>query len=144
MAVFKVSEPRSQKTIHIAVMVDTQAILRNPAFTADNVIYMMDDNGKGNPPSTGEGGYELNTHCNPGDQINWHVFAINSNDSVIFTKFTSQGNVFGNKPPSGVASEYLATVAIVGNETYQVTILVAGTVSYTWDPFITSISARPS
>src|SRR5579872_5676492 len=110
----------SNRTIHIAIMVDTQAILRNNNIAANNVIFMVDDNGNGTPASTGEGGFELHTACNPGDQISWKVFSINGNDSIIFTDFRYQGNVFGDHPPSGVKSEYLATVVSTGTETYQV------------------------
>jgi hypothetical protein len=139
MGVFAPSKSRGEETIHIAIMVDTQAILRDPNSLSSNVIFMTDDNGNGDPPSTYEGGDELKTHCNPGDQIFWKVFAINGNDTVQFTEFVSvEGNVFGNKPPSGSSSEYLATVVTTGDETYTVKILIAGAVPYTWDPHIIS------
>jgi hypothetical protein len=142
MELFRVSEKSDANgptTIHIAIMVDTQAIIANNNISSTNVIYMVDDNGSGASPSTGEGTDELNTHCRLGNQISWKIFAINGNDSIEFTGFhSSSGNLFGDNPPSGVKSEYLATVVATGNETYQVGIKIAGVVPYTWDPFITS------
>lgn len=144
MEIFKASpksEASGHNTIHIAILVDTQAVIAKHNISAANVVYMMDDNGSGPSPSTGEGSYELNTHCSPGDQISWKVFAINGNDSITFKWFrSSTGNVFGNNPPSGANTEYLATVVTEGSDTYQVGVEIAGDTSYTysWDPYITS------
>ena len=134
------SEASSHPTVHIAILVDTQAVIANHSISPTNVIYMVDDNGSGKLPSQGEGSYELNTYCSPGDQISWKIFAVNGQDSIEFTWFKSSGNVFGDNPPSGVKTEYLATVVSPGSEVYQVGIKIAGAVDYSWDPYITSVS----
>jgi len=122
--------------INVAILVDTAAILANPTVNPSGVIYMVDDNQSGG--SSGEGSFELNTACNPGDTIIWRMYAINDSDEVDFVAFkNSNGDVFGFNPPHGNSSQYQATAENTGQETYQILIRIDGTVQYSWDPFVT-------
>ncbi len=99
---------------------------------------MTDNNQSGG--SKGEGTYELNTACSPGDILQWRIAAMDGQTQVGFLGFkNSSGDVFGFRPPHGDPSLYTATVSSTGNETYQINILVGGQITYTWDPFVTSI-----
>ena len=124
--------------VNVWIMVDTAAIIANPGVSPQNVIFMVDDNGNGNPASTGEGTYELNTGCNPGDTLLWRLQALNNSDNVVFVAFkNSNGDVFGFNPPSGSSNLYQAIAANQGSETYQILIRINNTIQYTWDPFVT-------
>ena len=123
--------------INVAILVDTSAIIGNPGVGPSGVIFMADDNQSGG--SSGEGSYELNTACSPSDTIVWRMYAINGFNQVDFVAFkNSSGDVFGFNPPSGNQSQYQATVASTGTETYQILIRINGTVQYSWDPYVTS------
>ena len=50
----------------------------------------------------------------------------------------SSGTVFGFNPPHGDASMYQGEATSAGQETYQILILVGGTTTYQWDPFISA------
>jgi hypothetical protein len=122
--------------INVAILVDTAAIIANPNVGASGVIFMVDDNQSGG--STGEGSFELNTACSPGDTIIWRMYAINASDEVDFVAFkNSNGDVFGFLPPHGTSSQYQATASNTGQETYQILIRINNVVQYSWDPFVT-------
>lgn len=97
---------------------------------------MTDNNAAGG--STGEGTSELNTACNAGDIIQWRITAQDGHTPVQFLAMkNSNGNVFGFNPPGGGPTLYQGEVVSTGSETYQILILVAGTQTFSWDPFIT-------
>ena len=122
--------------INILINVDTNTILGNPQVDPAKVIFMTDNNAAGG--STGEGTDELNTACHLGDTIQWRVTAQNQLTPVEFLGFkNSNGDVFGFNPPSGPPNLYQAVAVAQGTETYQILILVNGTQTYHWDPFIT-------
>jgi hypothetical protein len=122
--------------INIQVSVDTSTILANPAVNPAQVIFMTDNNVAGG--SSGEGTDELNTACHLGDTIQWRVTAQNQQTPVEFLGFkNSNGNVFGFHPPAGPGNLYQAEAVSQGTETYQILILINGTQTFQWDPFIT-------
>ena len=121
--------------INVLISVDTSTILANPGVDPVQVIFMTDNNAAGG--STGEGTDELNTACHVGDTIQWRVGAQNQSTPVEFLAFkNSNGDVFGFNPPSGNTSLYQAETVDAGTETYQILILINGTQTYSWDPFI--------
>ena len=124
------------RLINVQITVDTNGILANPSVGAGQVIFMTDNNAAGG--SSGEGTFELNTACHVGDIIQWRLAPQDGLTSVTFLGMkNSNGNVFGFNPPvSEGPSLYQGTVTSTGQETYQVLILVAGTTTYSWDPFI--------
>jgi hypothetical protein len=122
--------------INIQISVDTSTILANPNVDPSQVIFMTDNNAGGG--STGEGTYELNTACHIGDTLQWRVTAQNQTTPVEFLAFkNSSGDVFGFNPPSGESNLYQAEAVAAGQEVYQILVLVHGTQTYTWDPYIT-------
>lgn len=125
------------RLINVQISVDTNGILANPSVGAGQVIFMTDNNAAGG--SSGEGTFELNTACNVGDIIQWRLAPQDGLTPVTFLGMrNSQGNVFGFNPPVLEGpSLYQGTVTATGQETYQILILVAGTTTYSWDPFIT-------
>ncbi|HEX8251503.1 MAG TPA: hypothetical protein VF846_00035 [Thermoanaerobaculia bacterium] len=125
------------RLINVQITVDTNGILANPAVGAGQVIFMTDNNAAGG--SSGEGTFELNTACNVGDIIQWRLAAQDGHTSLKFLGMkNSNGNVFGFNPPVPEGpSLYQGTVTATGQETYQILILVAGTTTYSWDPYIT-------
>ena len=122
--------------INIQVSVDTSTILGNPGVNPSEVIFMTDNNAGGG--STGEGTDELNTACHVGDTLLWRVTAQNQTTPVEILAFeNSSGNVFGFMPPAAGTEYYQAEAVNVGNDTYQMLILINGTQTFKWDPFIT-------
>lgn len=122
--------------INILISVDTNTILSNPGVNPAQAIFMTDNNAAGG--SSGEGTDELNTACHLGDTIQWRVTAQNQQTPVEFLGFkNSNGDVFGFNPPSGPPNLYQAEAVAQGTETYQILILVNGTQTFSWDPFIT-------
>lgn len=126
--------------ISVAALVDTTTILGNPGAPSNQVIFMADNNAGGG--SSGEGTNELNTACGPADVIVWRVVAINGTDQVVINGFkNSTGDVFGfntPQPTNPPNPSLMGTVQSAGNETYQLEILINGTTTYSWDPFLTS------
>lgn len=121
--------------INVLINVDTNTILANPQVDPAKVIFMTDNNVAGG--STGEGTDELSTACHVGDTIQWRVTAQNLSTPVIFLAFkNSSGSDFGFNPPAGNSSLYQAEAVSTGVETYQILILVNGTQTFTWDPFV--------
>lgn len=122
--------------IDIVVAADTQAILAGAQSGQGNgPVYMFDNNPN---VSQSEGSYELNTGCNAGDTLRWHVVAINGTDKVEITGLEqSQGDVFGPNSPKQLGDEFTWLTAAAGGETYQIRILVNGAQEFNWDPFIT-------
>lgn len=133
----KLLQTQAGALITVLITVDAATILQqgqgaNPA----QVITMVDNNAAGG--STGEGTYELNTACHPGDIIQWRLSALDGQTSVGFLAFrNSSGTVFSFNPPAGSPSLYQAEAIQKGNETYQIEILVGGTQTFVWDPFVT-------
>jgi hypothetical protein len=122
--------------INILISVDTATILANPGVNPSQVIFMTDNNAGGG--STGEGTDELNTACHLGDIIQWRVTAQNQQTPVEFLAFkNSSGDVFGFNPPGGGSSLYQAEAVAQGQEVYQILILVNGTQTFKWDPYVT-------
>jgi hypothetical protein len=122
--------------IDIVIAADTQAILAGAQCGQGNgPVYMVDNNPL---VSQNEGSYELNTGCNAGDTLRWHIVPINGTDTVTITGFEqSQGNVFGPNSPVPSGDEFTWRTANQGSETYQIRILVNGVFEFNWDPFIT-------
>ncbi len=133
----------ASQLISVAALVDTTTILGNPGAPSNQVIYMADNNAAGG--SSGEGTNELNTACAPSDVIIWRVYPINGTDQIVINGFkNSSGDVFGFNTPSPTnppTSQLMGTVQSDGNETYQLEILINGTTTYSWDPFLTSTGA---
>jgi hypothetical protein len=124
------------RLINIQVTVDTNGILANPKVDPSQVIFMTDNNAGGG--SSGEGTFELNTACNVGDIIQWRLAPQDGQTPVAFLAMkNSNGDVFGFNPPTGGATLYQGEATVAGQETYQILIFVAGTTTYSWDPFIT-------
>lgn len=122
--------------IQIQISVNTGSILANPQVPPSQVIFMTDNNVAGG--STGEGTFELNTACHVGDTLQWRLAAQDGATPVQFLAMkNSNGNVFGFNPPTGNGTLYQGEAVTTGQETYQVLILVNGTTTYSWDPFIT-------
>ncbi|HEX8129507.1 MAG TPA: AidA/PixA family protein [Pyrinomonadaceae bacterium] len=122
--------------INVLISVDTNTILANPGVNPAQVIFMTDNNASGG--SSGEGTDELNTACHLGDTIQWRVTAQNQQTPVEFLAFkNSNGDVFGFNPPAGGPSLYQAEAVARGQEIYQILILVNGTQTFQWDPYVT-------
>lgn len=122
--------------INIQITVDTATILANPQVPSNQVIFMSDNNAGGG--STGEGTNELNTACHVGDTIQWRLAAQDGQTQVVFLAMkNSNGDVFGFNPPQNNGTLYQGEAVSQGQETYQILIMVAGTTTYTWDPFVT-------
>jgi hypothetical protein len=122
--------------ITILISVDTNTILANPGVDPSQVIFMTDNNSGGG--STGQGTDELNTACHLGDSIQWRITAQNQQTPVEFLAFrNSNGVVFGFNPPAGGPNLYQAEAVTQGQETYQILILINGTQTYSWDPYVT-------
>jgi hypothetical protein len=124
--------------IDIVVAADTQAIIAGAQCGQGNgPVYMVDNNPV---VSTSEGSCELNTGCNAGDTLRWHVVPINGTDPVIITGFEQsqpQGGVFGPNSPKPAGDEFTWQTAVAGSETYQIRLLVNGAFEFRWDPFVT-------
>lgn len=126
--------------ISIQVTVDAATILaQGQGANPNNVVFMTDNNAAGG--SSNEGTAELNTACHVGDTIQWTLSNQNPSNgiSVAFLAMRdSSGTVFGFNPPHGDASMYQGEATSAGQETYQILILVGGTTTYQWDPFISA------
>lgn len=129
--------------IDIVVAADTQAILAGAQCEQGNCpVYMVDNNPK---LSQNEGSSELNTSCNAGDTLRWHIVPINGTDTVTITGFQQMtGNVFGPNSPIPAGNEFTWLTANQGSETYEIRILVNGVQTFEWDPYITVNAPQPA
>ena len=121
----------------VLIVVDVAAAM---AGKGPSALYMMDN--RKLEGSTGEGTTELHTHCSIGDAIYWQAIPVNyenAADTVVITGIqTSSGKVFGfDGAPKPIGfGIWQGTAENAGNDTYQVRVLVNGTTTLNWDPFI--------
>jgi hypothetical protein len=157
MAPIQAVSPAIQTVICISV--DTAAVIAwsesNPGQPLQSGIYMVDNqlaNG-----STNEGALELNTRCNPGDRIGFHVVPIDptQGDTVGFSGFNvSQGSVFGAsgypQPRCAATSTgpfcnfWVGRAVASGATTYNPQIVITSDDGInhvvSWDPFLSDQS----
>ncbi len=128
--------PRRAQT-KIIVVVDTARVISGDL----NGIFMMDN--RQEVGSYNEDTLELATKCYCGDYISWTVMPIDpdTQDTVSITGFqTSSGNVFGQdgdpQPVNDDNTEWMGRAINLGNQTYQIKILLNNKKVIQWDPFI--------
>lgn len=133
--------------VSVLVVVDVEgALSTGPTGGLQNNVYMVDTNkffGSGD-----EGGVELSTVCQDGQQINWGVATVDPNTQIAITGFTG-GAITSkiinpqqvNTPEVTYWSALVEAQGNTGSQQYSITMNAEGT-SMTFDPYL-NIQAAP-
>ncbi|MBK8257150.1 MAG: hypothetical protein IPK82_31320 [Polyangiaceae bacterium] len=125
-------------TVNILVAVNVTQAIATGNLGAN--VFMMDTNGY--MGSGGEGTSELKTSCYNGDTLVWSVVPIDPNDQVSITSFSGQAIPSMVNPaqyPQFNGTVWGGRVNQAGtNVQYTMSLLLAGSVHLSFDPFITA------
>lgn len=150
---FSAATPAPTDPVYIInILVDTAYIFSQQSgmWQNGNGIYMLDNNVSGG--SNGEGGFELNTTCQPMMSIGFNVIPINQYDTNLQSltisgfQFSDGTNIFQNgyptvQTPEQCTCQWMGTPTQTGNMTYQILVNInygaLGQKNFWWDPFFT-------